>query len=91
MDPIAVAEFSFANVGEQTVNILEVKSSCDCTTIDLPKKAYGRGLITAIFTIGDRVGSQLKRITLRTDSPDEPLVELTLHAMIPEMLKVGHP
>jgi hypothetical protein len=93
-DPIAVAEFSFANVGEQTVNILEVKSSCDCTTIDLPKKAYGRrerGLITAIFTIGDRVGSQLKRITLRTDSPDEPLVELTLHALIPEMLKVEPP
>src|SRR4030095_9272031 len=68
-DPIAVAEFTFANVGEETVNILEVKSSCDCTTIDLPKKAYKRGergLITTIFTIGDRVGSELKRITVRT-------------------------
>ena len=90
-DPIAVAEFTFANVGEQTVNIREVKSSCDCTTIDLPKKAYERGergLITAIFTIGERVGSQLKRIWLHTDLSDEPVVELTLHAIIPEMLKV---
>jgi hypothetical protein len=48
-------------------------------------------LITAIFTVGDRVGSQLKRIWLHTDSPDEPVVELTLHAMIPELLKVDPP
>jgi hypothetical protein len=93
-DPVAIAEFTFTNVGDQPLTITDVKSSCDCTTVDLPKRTYERGergSITAIFSIGERVGSQLKRVTLHTDSPDEPVAELTLHAMIPELLKVEPP
>jgi hypothetical protein len=88
--PKVDAEFQFMNLGQTPVTIREVKTSCGCTTAALDKKLYQpgeKGSIKAIFTIGDRVGLQQKQVMVQTDSAEEPLVQLTIRAFIPELLK----
>lgn len=89
-DQKADAEFAFTNIGQSDVTLVEVKTSCGCTTAALDKKTYGpgeKGTIKATFTFGDRVGLQQKQVMVRTDSPEDPLVQLTMRAFIPELLK----
>lgn len=101
------ARFGFKNPSKQAVRILAVTSSCGCTTATADKASYApdeTGVITARFTIGDRVGRHVKVITVQslpTPSEDEangrPEVvpqavtskELTLTVDIPEVLKVN--
>jgi hypothetical protein len=88
--PQVDAEFQFMNLGQHPVTIRDVKTSCGCTTAALEKKVYQpgeKGSIKAVFTIGDRVGLQQKQIMIQTDSSEEPLVQLTIRAFIPELLK----
>ena len=66
----AVVDFAFTNEGSQAVTIQSVQTSCGCTTAALDKKTYApgeAGKIPVTFNFGDRVGEQIKYITLRTD------------------------
>ena len=91
----AIVEFPFTNTGERTVTITDIKSSCGCTVPELEKKIYAQGEsgeLRAVFTFGDRVGEQVKHITVVTDEVGEDgqnvSHRLTLKTTIPEALKL---
>lgn len=83
--------FPFKNTGTQTVTISNVTSSCtDCTTMELTKRTYApneSGEIAAVFRFGERVGVHEKTLTVESDDPKEPKVELKFKVNIPEILK----
>lgn len=91
MDQKAEAVFRFTNTGEETVTVMDPTSSCGCTVPKLEKKEYQpgeSGEIRAVFTFGSRVGTQKKRITLRTTSPAVETYTLTMTTHIPEWVKI---
>jgi hypothetical protein len=90
-DENAVATFKYSNKGDKPIRITNVKSSCGCTVPALKKNdvAPGEsGEITATFNIGNRTGTQVKTVAVQTDDPAQPMHNLVLKAVIPEMLQV---
>lgn len=85
------ARFPFKNTGARTVTISNVTSSCtDCTTMELTKRAYApgeSGEIVGVFRFGERVGIHEKTLTVVSDDPKEPKVELKFKVHIPEIIK----
>ena len=83
------AVFKYENKGDTPVHIKAVKPSCGCTTAALPKNDVApgeKGEITATFNIGDRVGLQVKTVTVETDDPKSPQTVLTFKATIAQLL-----
>jgi uncharacterized cupredoxin-like copper-binding protein len=88
-DKEAVATFRYENKGTTPVRITNVKSTCGCTVPELKKKdvAPGEsGELTATFTIGGRTGMQQKVVSVQTDHPEQPMVNLVLSANIQQAL-----
>jgi YVTN family beta-propeller protein len=85
--------FGFSNNGERPVHITDMSTSCRCTTADLSKKpgadnawAFAPaeiGSLYATIDIGTHTGRVTKTVTINTDDPAEPQVELTVHAVVP--------
>jgi len=89
-DKEAIAHYKYKNTGDKPVKISSVRASCGCTTAALAKDTVApgeSGEITATFTIGNRIGTQKKTITVVTDDQPEPTL-LTLNATIPQLLEV---
>lgn len=89
-DTTVDARFSFENAGAEPVRIEAVQPQCGCTTATLKKQIYRpgeKGMIDAIFTIGDRVGVQTKQLFVRIKNRAEPVV-LTMVIKIPEPAKI---
>lgn len=87
LDRSLSAEFPFTNKTDAPVTITEVTSSCGCTTAEVGERtlAPGKGgIIKAVFEIGDRVGPQEKKITVKTD--DGKTQVLSIKTIIPELL-----
>lgn len=83
--------FAFTNKGKKPVKILEVNSSCGCTTA-LPSKQVFQpgesGEISATFDYGEREGKQIKSIRIETDAEEEDgRIFLTLEVNIPSALE----
>jgi len=90
-DKEAVGHFKYQNVGTEPIRFKSVHSSCGCTTAQSQKEqvaAGEQGEITATFKIGDRVGLQMKTITVQTDDPAHAVTVLTLKAVLPELLEI---
>ncbi len=88
-DKEVVALFNFRNTGANPVTIRDIRTSCACTVAELHKRNYSAGesgAIKAIFTIGDRMGSQDRLITVTTDDPSAQMTTLTLYVDIPDLL-----
>jgi hypothetical protein len=84
-------EFAFKNTGDRPVRITRVVTSCGCTTTRAAKDVYApgeSGNITARFEFGDRRGLQQKRITVRTDDPQQPETQLGLVVQIEEVVEL---
>ena len=85
-DAEVIANFKYENKGKKPIKITSVKSSCGCTVASSKQdevKPGEKGEVTAKFVkIGGRVGLQQKAITVTTDDPDQPTINL--------MLKAGH-
>jgi hypothetical protein len=91
-DKQAVAHFKYQNGGDQVVRFTSVKSSCGCTVAQPQKNDVApgeKGEITATFNIGDRVGTQVKSVTVQTDDPAHPVTVLSLKAVIPQALEIS--
>ena len=87
-DKQAVAHFKYENVGKTAVHFKSVKASCGCTTAQTQKDEVppgDKGEITATFNIGGRTGTQVKTVTVQTD---DATTQLTLKAVIPQLLEV---
>lgn len=79
--------FHFKNTGADNVTILDINSSCGCTTTNLDKKTYASGEegdLQVKFTFGEFIGTHQKEIVVTSsDTPTQPTV-LVLQATIPE-------
>ncbi len=87
----AIGHFKYQNVGKDPVHFKSVKASCGCTTAQTQKEQVGpgeKGEITATFNIGDRVGQQIKTVSVETDDKAHPMMTLTLKTNIPEVLQL---
>ena len=90
-DTKVVAEFPFTNIGQKSIKIKDLQTSCGCTTATMAKEIYApgeKGKITAIFDIGGRTGVQDKHIYVTTDDRKEPQLVLGFKATIPKILDV---
>ena len=90
-DKEAVANFKYENKGKSVVNIKNVRSSCGCTVASLKKNDVQpgeKGEVTATFNIGGRTGVQTKSVTVETDDPNNPVVNLTLQATIAQAMEI---
>jgi len=92
-DKQAVAHFKYENVGKTPVHFKSVKASCGCTTTQTQKELVNpgeKGEIVATFNIGDRIGQQMKTVTVQTDDPvpAQATTVLTLKADIPQALEL---
>jgi len=90
-DQEAIALFKFENKGTKPVKITSVKSSCGCTVASSKQDELApgeKGEVTANFKIGGRTGVQQKAITVTTDDPEQPTINLMLKAVIPVSLDV---
>jgi hypothetical protein len=85
----AVGHFKYQNIGQTPVKLKSVTTSCGCTVPKWQKEEIGpgaKGEITATFSIGNRVGTQVKTVTVQTDEPSSQPTALTLKAVLPEGL-----
>jgi Protein of unknown function (DUF1573) len=72
-------KFAFTNGASAPVTIVDVHSSCGCTTTTLAKKTYApgeAGEIEAMFDPVSRQGKERKAITVKTDEPGAAGTEL---------------
>ena len=87
-DKVVEAHFKFQNVGTYPVTIISLKSACGCTTATVEKKTYApgeKGIVTAIYTIGNESGLQQKVIALQSDDVNHLYDKLVLRADIPSL------
>jgi hypothetical protein len=90
-DKEAVAQFRYENKGTKTINFKNVRSSCGCTVASLKKNDVApgeKGEITATFNMGGRTGVQQKAVTVETDDPAQPTLNLQLKIVIPQEVDV---
>ena len=74
-------KFGFKNGAEAPVTILDVHSSCGCTTTNLAKKTFApgeAGEIEAMFDPVSRQGKERKAITVKTDEGGAGGTELAI-------------
>ena len=86
-------DFVFTNVGDFPVEILDVRSSCGCTTAAPEQTIYKpgeSGKIAAVFEAGQRVGGQRNSIMVRTDHPERSIHSLVFFVDIPRPLTLSH-
>lgn len=88
-------EFSFANTGDGTLIIEDLKSSCGCTKAiegsrEIPPNG-GSKIIAAFDTNGLRSGAKLKTIFVHSNDPDRPVVKLIIRADVVKELNVEPP
>ncbi len=82
--------FAFKNTGTKPVAIREVQVNCDCMTASADKQIYQpgeAGVISARFSVGDRVGVYQRSITVVTDD-DTPPQRLNVQIDVPELAAV---
>ncbi len=90
-DAEAVAQFKYENKTDKPINIKNVRSSCGCTVASLKKNDVApgeKGEVTATFKIGNRTGVQQKTVTVETDDSAQPVMNLLLKAVIPDVLQI---
>lgn len=80
-------KFTITNLGKNDLRILKVKSHCSCTVIGSYPDAIKKGEtaeITVEFDAIFKKGPQNKVVTLFTNDPQNPIIELTVSAVIHE-------
>jgi hypothetical protein len=89
-DATAVGHFKYQNKSDKAIAIKSVTTSCGCTAASAKQSAAPgeKGEVTATFTIGDRIGTQQKAITVVTDDSAHPTTSLTLKVVIPKVLEL---
>src|SRR6478752_696136 len=82
-DKEAIGHFKYQNTGSSPVQIKDVKTSCGCTVAEAKQREVApgqKGEITATYSIGNHVGTQVKTVSVTTDQAPTPLTTLTLKA-----------
>lgn len=92
LDVTATGQYHFTNTGTAPVKI-SVRTSCGCTTAELPKDTYApgeAGIITASFKFSREAGAheQRKQIFVTAEDPKESSYVLNLVAQVPEYVQI---
>jgi len=88
------AQYHFRNASNAPITITSVTTDCGCTTAEPGKKSYGpaeAGDIDVVFSLGERTGVIERMITVKTDEPDAPPVELRLRVDIKALFSIEPP
>jgi hypothetical protein len=67
--------FAYKNVSSRPVTIRSIQSNCDCLQVGATKVTLApgeSGMVTARFTVGDRIGLYERTITVVSDDVPEP-------------------
>ena len=67
--------FAYKNMSSQSVTIRSIQSNCDCLQVGASKVTLApgeSGMVTARFTVGDRIGLYERTITVVSDDVPEP-------------------
>lgn len=86
-----VVEFDFVIQGAKPVRISSIDSNCACLDARTPKTVYGggeKGVLTAVFDLGERAGVQEKSVTITTTEPGYPTTDFIVSVHIPEVVKI---
>jgi hypothetical protein len=81
--------FTLKNLGGGVLHIDQVRSSCGCTAAAVKTKEiapHGEGQIEVTFDTNHRSGDQRKSITVTSDDPIRPSVNLEIHASVEVLL-----
>lgn len=81
--------FTLKNLGGGPLHIDQVRTSCGCTAAALKTKEiapHGEGQIEVTFDTNHRSGDQRKTITVTSDDPIKPSVNLEFHANVEVLL-----
>lgn len=77
--------FELRNVGDETLKVFDVKTSCGCTATKLEKEAIEPGetaTLPVTLSLAGRNGPQSKTITLYTNDPKQAAVLLKLEGTV---------
>lgn len=83
--------FTLRNTGSSVVNLQRIEANCPCvstksdTMVLLPGE---KATLTAEFEIGDRQGSQRKRIVVYSDDPKDSVITLRWNVEVPRTAKI---
>lgn len=75
LQPTLTVTFAFRNTGPEPVTIRAVQSNCDCLSAGTDRTVYAAGasgVVTAVFTVGDRYGRYERTLTVVTDEGGPP-------------------
>lgn len=89
-----VAHYPFKNTGARAVAILDVVSSCDCTTTAVTRRVLApgeTGALTARLAVGGRSGLQENTIAVLTDDAGGEPTVLRLRAHIASLVSLSAP
>ena len=73
--------FEFKNVGDESLHINQVRATCGCTAVLATKKVLQpgeTGKIKAVFNSRGYAGKVTKRVIVKTNDPDNPVVNLII-------------
>jgi hypothetical protein len=85
-----IAVFPFEARGS-TTTILSIRTTCGCTTAELPQMTYSdgeSGELTVVFDLNGRFGKQKKSVFVQTDDKNNPNQELVFKATIPKLVSL---
>jgi Protein of unknown function (DUF1573) len=91
-DKAESATFLFQNGAPYAIKIIDVKTSCGCTTADLTKRNYApgeKGALNINYSIGNQTGLQRKTIIVSTNDVSHSIYRLLLNVDVPELLKMS--
>ena len=88
----AKAEFLVTNVGEQTIHIDRIKTSCGCTGSILDQKSLKPGESTTIvgtFKKGNRQGLNHNQLQVFLKGQSEPVETLHMLVQVPQLIQIN--
>jgi hypothetical protein len=85
------AEIKFRNNGGGVLRISNVQAGCGCTVTELAKREYQpgeSGSINVVFDPHGKIGAQSKSVTITSNDPGAPSMQLTLMCNIQALVMI---
>lgn len=80
------ATFPFSNVGQSTIEIVELVTSCGCTTASLEKKTYApgeKGRIDVVVHYNSETSQMQQSVAIATNEPGSARYSLNVNVAVP--------
>ena len=78
-------QFTFKNIGDSTLTITKVQSTCGCVAAQLKKKVYATGesgIVNVTYTAPKRRATDSKRLYILSNDKKNPRSQLTIKAKV---------